>query len=48
MRKQWVFKKKHYKLARGRYTWYVWPGVGKRSARNYGKLFGKSDFIVLR
>jgi hypothetical protein len=48
MRKQWVFKKKHHKLARGHYTWYVWPGLGKRSARNYGKLFGKSDFIVSR
>jgi hypothetical protein len=48
MRKQWVFKNKHYKLLRGRYTWYVWPGLGKRSARKYGPLIGKSEFVVSR
>jgi hypothetical protein len=48
LRKQWVFKQKRYKLVRGRYTWYVWPAFGKRAARNYGKLLGKSEFIVSR
>jgi hypothetical protein len=48
MLKQWVFKGKRYKLTPGRYTWYVWPGLGKRSARSYGKLIGKSDFTVSR
>jgi hypothetical protein len=48
LRKQWVFKGKHYKLTPGHYTWYVWPGVGKRAAAKYGKLIGKSDFIVSR
>jgi hypothetical protein len=48
LRKQWVFKGKHYKLRPGRYTWYVWPGVGKVAAATYGKLIGKSDFIVSR
>ena len=48
LRKQWVFKGKHYKLRPGHYTWYVWPGVGKVAAAKYGKLIGKSDFIVSR
>jgi hypothetical protein len=48
MRKQWIFKKKRLKLVPGPYAWYVWPGFGKRTARNYGKLLGKSDFIVSR
>jgi hypothetical protein len=48
MRKQWVFKNRNYKLLRGRYTWYVWPGLGKRSARKYGPLIGKSEFVVSR
>jgi hypothetical protein len=46
LHKQWTFQKKRYRLIPGRYTWYVWPGFGKRAARNYGKLIGKSDFIV--
>jgi hypothetical protein len=48
MQKQWVYNKKHYRLTRGRYAWYVWPGLGKRAARKYGKLIGKSDFVVSR
>jgi len=46
--KAWTFKTKHYKLGPGRYTWYVWPGLGKRAAKKYGKLIGKSDFVVSR
>jgi hypothetical protein len=46
MHKKWTFGKKHYQLSRGRYTWYVWPGMGSRAARKYGKLIGKSDFVV--
>jgi fibronectin type 3 domain-containing protein len=26
------------------YTWYVWPGIGAKSAANYGKLIGKVTF----
>jgi hypothetical protein len=36
------------RLTAGKYRWYVWPGLGKRSARRYGKLEGSSDFVVPR
>ena len=26
------------------YTWYVWPGIGAKSAAKYGKLIGKVTF----
>ena len=27
------------------YTWYVWPGIGRKSAAKYGKLIGKVTFV---
>jgi hypothetical protein len=33
---------------RGVYTWYVWPGLGPRSAANYGKLIGRATFTYRR
>ena len=33
-------------LARGHYRWYVYPGLGKRTANKYGPLIGSSDFFV--
>jgi hypothetical protein len=42
----WTFAGKHYKLQRGKYTWYVWPGLGARSKAHYGKLLGGSTFTV--
>jgi hypothetical protein len=35
-------------LRPGRYTWFVWPGLGPRSQHRYGKLIGKSTFVVTR
>ena len=35
------------RLTPGRYTWYVWPGFGPRSANRYGKLLGARTFVVL-
>ena len=46
LKKAWKFNGKKRNLARGRYRWYVYPGVGKRSAHKYGPLIGQSDFIV--
>jgi hypothetical protein len=34
--------------ARGRYRWYVYPGIGKRTAHKYGPLIGSSDFVVAK
>jgi hypothetical protein len=36
------------KLKRGRYTWFVWPGLGARAQHRYGPLIGKSTFVVTR
>jgi hypothetical protein len=33
-------------LGPGRYTWFVWPGLGPRSRHHYGTLIGKSTFVV--
>ena len=33
---------------RGHYCWYVWPGFGPRSKRDYGRQLGKSCFTVTR
>jgi hypothetical protein len=42
----WTYDKRAYTLKPGTYTWYVWPGVGARSAAVYGQLLGKSQFVV--
>ena len=46
LRKSWKFEGKTYRLTPGRYTWYVWPGVGKRAANKYGPPMGQSSFTV--
>jgi hypothetical protein len=46
MKKSWTFKGKKRGLSVGHYRWYVYPGVGKRSANKYGPLVGQSDFYV--
>jgi hypothetical protein len=43
---RWSYAGNRYRLAPGKYTWYVWPGFGPRSARNYGRLYGQSTFVV--
>jgi HYR domain len=46
LKRQWKYAGKRYKLAAGLYTWYVWPGLGPRSAAEYGPLLGASTFRV--
>lgn len=46
LKSQWSHEKRQYRLKPGVYTWYVWPGVGSRSAAVYGPLLGKSSFTV--
>jgi large repetitive protein len=43
---RWTYEGKAYRLAPGRYVWFVFPGYGKRSAERYGKLLGESSFTV--
>ena len=48
LRARWSFLGRKRSLAAGRYRWYVWPGYGRPSARNYGSLLGQSTFTVVR
>jgi hypothetical protein len=48
LKRAWKFQGKTYKLGKGVYRWYVWPGFGKRSAVDYGDLLGFSTFQVVR
>ena len=48
LRRTWRFAGSHRRLVPGRYTWYVWPGKGRRAARNYGRLLGKRTFVITR
>jgi hypothetical protein len=41
----WKWAGKRYRLGPGRYRWYVWAGLGKRSFANY-KTIGSAQFIV--
>jgi hypothetical protein len=42
----WTYQGHTYRLTRGTYRWYVWPGRGARSKAVYGPLLGSSQFRV--
>jgi hypothetical protein len=46
--RSWKFQGRTYRLRPGTYRWYVWPGLGARSANRYGKLIGTRTFVVIR
>jgi hypothetical protein len=48
LRRTWRFDGCRYRLRPGRYTWYVWPGFGKRKASRYGHMVGSGTFVVVR
>jgi hypothetical protein len=48
LRRRWRFGGRHHRLRGGRYTWYVWPGEGPRSARRYGERIGARSFVFDR
>jgi hypothetical protein len=43
---RWRMNGRVQRLAPCRYTWFVWPGIGRRSLGKYGKLLGQSTFVV--
>ena len=45
LKKAWKYKGKTRKLAPGHYRWYVYPGVGKRTANKYGPLIGAERLL---
>jgi hypothetical protein len=48
LRRSWSYDGRRVRLAPGTYTWYVWPGLGSRSANRYGKLAVRGTFVVTR
>jgi hypothetical protein len=48
LKKQWTYSGKKYRLSRGSYRWYVWPGFGARPANDYGEMLGFSNFEIIR
>lgn len=42
----WKWEGRSYKMTKGVYTWYVWPGYGSREAAKYGALMGSATFQV--
>jgi hypothetical protein len=48
LRKSWSYNHRRYRLIRGTYHWYVWPGLGARAEARYAPLLGTSSFRILR
>ena len=42
---KWKWRGRTYRLTPGRYTWYAWAGLGRRSATRYRAL-GRAEFII--
>jgi len=43
----WKWAGRSYRLTPGRYRWFAWAGLGRRSEARY-KLLGSAEFIVAR
>jgi hypothetical protein len=44
--RRWSYKGRQFRLRKGEYRWYVWPGFGPRAKPHYGQLLGTSSFGV--
>ena len=47
LRRSWRFRGRRHRLRAGSYSWFVWPGLGARGRSDYGKLLGRSSFVVV-
>jgi hypothetical protein len=43
---RWSYQGHRFRLRKGGYRWYVWPGFGARSKATYGQLLGTGTFRV--
>lgn len=43
---RWLYQGRQFRLGRGAYTWWVWPGFGPRVKGTYGHLLGTATFAV--
>jgi hypothetical protein len=48
LKAQWKFQGRKYRLTKGTYRWFVWPGFGAQAENNYGTLLGVNTFKVTR
>jgi hypothetical protein len=48
LHRTWSFNRRLERLTRGRYGWYVWPGLGSRTTGRYGRLIGHLHFYIVR
>jgi hypothetical protein len=46
--KGWKYRGRRYRLTKGTYRWYVWPGIGAKNDAKYGTLLGTSAFTIIR
>jgi hypothetical protein len=46
LKARWKFQGKTFRLTKGTYRWFVWPGFGARAQNNYGALLGQNTFKV--
>jgi hypothetical protein len=46
LKRSWSYANRSFRLRKGTYVWYVWPGFGPRSKSQYGQLLGQSSFTV--
>jgi hypothetical protein len=44
--RSWRYGGKTYALQPGRYVWYVWPAKGTRAQPQFGRVLGRSSFVV--
>jgi hypothetical protein len=47
LRAGWTYAGNSYRLTPGTYTWYVWPGFGRRATATYGRRLGSRMFVVV-
>jgi hypothetical protein len=44
--RRWTYAGHGYRLAPGRYLWFVYPGIGERKNARYGPLVTSGSFVV--
>jgi hypothetical protein len=48
LKRTWKYAGRKYRLTKGIYRWYVWPGYGAPSEADYGELLGSRTFEIVR
>jgi len=48
LKRSWKYQGTRYRLTKGVYRWYVWPGFGARANVDYGELLGSNSFQMTR